>query len=421
MAIKNTGRQVNLPVTITAKPLTLDKTSITIDEKTSGYINITNGNGWYSVTRNNANVSVHPNGSTGYRVYGEKVWSSVLNIRDSAGKVVSVSVVVRELPKITSYSHTPTVEDGYVWWFYFKIDKPNLVKEAWIEYFHTNSTNIIPRATDWKKQTLKVETDWEFGAFIMPRTKVNYVRWYIVTQSGNKIYTSTNWNIIASNVSLSDYYNLWWWQMIANVWEDETSEDTEGNENIWENSESWYIEEEEWVEVNAVPLVIIWVIAVFNAWMTIYDLYTTAQTCNNEWYFTIICWIEAWLSIIPIKWWKQAKNVLEFAWNSKKFGKDVIKISRNNFTKKLSDENLIKISKSTNHNDIANLLWFNKINWQVSHWQAIYYNSKLWKYISKDIDWHNGWFWKMASSISNLWSKDKRDWTFDKFLNFINK
>ncbi len=89
-------RQINLPVTITAKPLTLDKTSITIDEKTSGYINITNGNGWYSVTRNNANVSVHPNGSTGYRVYGEKVWSSILNIKDSAGKVVSVSVVVRE-------------------------------------------------------------------------------------------------------------------------------------------------------------------------------------------------------------------------------------------------------------------------------------------------------------------------------------
>ncbi len=239
-------------------------------------------------------------------MYGEKVWSSILNIRDSAGKVVSVSVVVRELPKITSYSHTPTVEDGYVWWFYFKIDKPNLVKEAWIEYFHTNSTNIIPRATDWKKQTLKVETDWEFGAFIMPRTKVNYVRWYIVTQSGNKIYTSTNWNIIASNVSLSDYYNLWWWQMIANVWEDETSEDTEGNENIWESYENEYSEDEEWVEVNAAFLlpvaIFVWSFAI---WVTS-DYYCelnggkfylpSTWTQNNT--FNFSCAISAWSTVV---------------------------------------------------------------------------------------------------------------------------
>ncbi len=100
------------------KKVTLDKTTLTIDEKTSGYINITNGNGWYSVTRNNANVSVHPNGSTGYRVYGEKVWSSILNIKDSAGKVVSVSVVVRENPirdVMKSYEILQTMANNGFW------------------------------------------------------------------------------------------------------------------------------------------------------------------------------------------------------------------------------------------------------------------------------------------------------------------
>ena len=311
----STGRQINLPVTITAKPLTLDKTSITIDEKTSGYINITNGNGWYSITKNNTNVSVYANGTTGYRVYGERVWSSVLNIKDSAGKVVSVSVTVRELPKIISYSHTPTVEEWYIWWFYFKIDKPNLVKEAWIEYFHTNSINIIPRATDWKKQTLKVETDWEFGAFILPRSKINYVRWYIVTQSGNKIYTSTNWNIIASNVSLYDYYNLWWWQVIANVWDDEVFEDEE-NENIWENSESEYSENEseEWVEVNAaflIPVAIfvwsfaIWVVSDYYCELNGGKFYLPSTwTQNNT--FNFSCAISAWTTVVwvtaLVKW-----------------------------------------------------------------------------------------------------------------------
>ena len=41
------------------------------------------------------------------------------------------------------------------------------------------------------------------------------------------------------------------------------------------------------------------------------------------------------------------------------------------------------------------------------------------KYISPDVDSHNGGFWKMADSVKNLSSKNKRMGTYDRFLSRV--
>ena len=65
---------------------------------------------------------------------------------------------------------------------------------------------------------------------------------------------------------------------------------------------------------------------------------------------------------------------------------------------------------------IANSLGFKKIK-EKSHGQAIFKKGR--KYITYDVDSHNGGFWKMADSIQNLGSKKTRLGTYDKNLNRI--
>ncbi len=124
---------------------------------------------------------------------------------------------VKESAKITTYDYTATVENWYIWWFYFKVDKPSEIKEAWIEYYN-NTVKGIPTSTQWKKEIIKNELDWEFAAFIIPKTKYTNVRWYIITNSWLKIYTNNNWNVISTWLSLNDYYNLYG-KRVINFWQ----------------------------------------------------------------------------------------------------------------------------------------------------------------------------------------------------------
>ena len=65
---------------------------------------------------------------------------------------------------------------------------------------------------------------------------------------------------------------------------------------------------------------------------------------------------------------------------------------------------------------IAEELGFRKTNYQ-SHGQTVF--QKLNRFISRDMDVHNGGFWKMADSVKNLARKQTRLGTYDKFLNRI--
>jgi hypothetical protein len=60
--------------------------------------------------------------------------------------------------------------------------------------------------------------------------------------------------------------------------------------------------------------------------------------------------------------------------------------------------------------DAAKNLGFSKIK-EKSHGQPIYKKGN--KYITPDIDGHNGGVWKMANSIKNLASKATRMGTYD--------
>jgi RHS repeat-associated protein len=63
----------------------------------------------------------------------------------------------------------------------------------------------------------------------------------------------------------------------------------------------------------------------------------------------------------------------------------------------------------------AEELGYAKIN-ERSHGQSIFYNSKAPKnmrYITPDVDGHNGGFWKAADSVKNLGSRKTRTGTFD--------
>ncbi|WP_419725664.1 polymorphic toxin-type HINT domain-containing protein [Terrisporobacter petrolearius] len=69
---------------------------------------------------------------------------------------------------------------------------------------------------------------------------------------------------------------------------------------------------------------------------------------------------------------------------------------------------------------LAESMGFYRIN-ETSHGQAIFYSKKKKKYITADVDKHNGGVWKMASSIKGLASKKTRDGTFDRNLKQIGK
>jgi RHS repeat-associated protein len=73
------------------------------------------------------------------------------------------------------------------------------------------------------------------------------------------------------------------------------------------------------------------------------------------------------------------------------------------------------------HAKKAQELGYTKIN-ERSHGQPIYKNSKAsndLKYITPDVDVHNGGFWKAADSPKNLGSKKTRSGTYDMNLNRI--
>ncbi|WLH77199.1 toxin C-terminal domain-containing protein [Pseudomonas sp. FP2335] len=73
------------------------------------------------------------------------------------------------------------------------------------------------------------------------------------------------------------------------------------------------------------------------------------------------------------------------------------------------------------HADSARRLKYKKIN-ERSHGQPVFLNNRApikLKYITPDVDKHNGGYWKAADSVRNLGSKRTRSGTFDENLNRI--
>ncbi|WP_315077930.1 toxin C-terminal domain-containing protein [uncultured Clostridium sp.] len=94
--------------------------------------------------------------------------------------------------------------------------------------------------------------------------------------------------------------------------------------------------------------------------------------------------------------------------------------------KQSEKDNIIFIEGESNYTRItakearklAENIGFKKIN-ETSHGQPVFYNKKLKKYITPDVDRHNGGVWKMADSVKELASKKTRLGTYDAKLNRI--
>lgn len=83
--------------------------------------------------------------------------------------------------------------------------------------------------------------------------------------------------------------------------------------------------------------------------------------------------------------------------------------SNNNSDKKSS-------TKVIDYDSKAKELGYTKTN-ERSHGQPVYKKGR--KYITPDVDSHNGGSWKMADSVKNLGSKQRRMGTYDADLNKI--
>ena len=67
--------------------------------------------------------------------------------------------------------------------------------------------------------------------------------------------------------------------------------------------------------------------------------------------------------------------------------------------------------------EAAKKLGYERVKGAVSHGQAVFTNGK--RFITSDVDGHNGGVWKAASTIANLAKKATREGTFDALLNKI--
>ena len=88
----------------------------------------------------------------------------------------------------------------------------------------------------------------------------------------------------------------------------------------------------------------------------------------------------------------------------------------------VSESNVLVHNSCKEVEAVAEKLGYSKVKGQQSHGQAIFTNKKApreLRYITPDLDSHNGGYWKAASSIKNLGSKTTRSGTYDMFLRRI--
>ena len=121
---------------------------------------------------------------------------------------------------------------GYVWWIYFDVTW-NL-SEIWVEYGYTD----IPTGSSIKTQIIPVNTDKNdksYASFIVPNCTSSckiYVRPYIKESGSTTRIYKNNWSWYKVNYWTTVLTSVWGWTKIANVWEEDLSEESwESNEN----------------------------------------------------------------------------------------------------------------------------------------------------------------------------------------------
>ena len=201
------------------------------------------------------------------------------------------------------HDFSSTVEGGYIWWFNFQVNSPHLVQEMGVEY-HTQL--VSSKDINWQTEKQLVSFTWELSMLVLTQIESQTLRWYVKDIYWNTSYTSIYWDTIVSEVPNYITYST---------------------ENTEDNSTS-----EDGVELNALPVALYyWVVALTNLWLKIHDWYTTVDECHSDWYVSVNCGVNLWLSLIPVWWLKKWKDVIEFSGSQKKYASSVKSYKVNGF------------------------------------------------------------------------------------------
>ncbi len=273
--------------------------------------------------------------------------------------------------RLAWYDFTKIIEDWQVWWVYFENYNSYNVREIWVKLGHLDKLNqsAFPEKISFEKSS-----DAIYAAIILPKKRYVQIQWYVIDNTWREIATYQG-VIDRGMISLADRY--------PGILETESVD-------------------EDWVEINGLPLIYFGVIALVNAWLKVHDWYTTIRDCHTDWYLSINCAVNLWLSVIPVSWWKQAKNVLEFAGSSKKHGSSVKKYSELPSFSSLwikwstvPKPDLNKIQNDTLKNIVNQQYRSTSTIWNKSTADAIRYEKKTWILLSP-----SGHIWK--------WQKDSQ-------------
>ncbi len=167
-----------------AKPLTVDKTTLTVEVWSDAYFRVTSGNWGYWHSKNNSNVwwSYDNSSIPSYRVRWVSLGSTILQIRDSSGKVVQVRVEVKAKvvdPEFQNVSYTQVSE--WLWDIRFDISNSDY-SEIWIEQNGSISPLSIEPDNNYYVQVYNTNcTSWTSACDFTGKM-------YLISRSGKKIY-----------------------------------------------------------------------------------------------------------------------------------------------------------------------------------------------------------------------------------------
>lgn len=341
--------------------------------------------------------------------------NGILQVLDIKVKVPDPFVT----PSLHAIEHTPTVEEGYLWWIYFEAQWSYI--SAWIEH-----------------------SDFLYGDFIDDTIEKN-------TDDGDHIYTAFIYNPEGGSKYIRPYLkdNTWKKRYNTNV-----GDNWRIHISFWS---SLYSNTESGAYIQALPILpLIYVLNIWLVWLMI-------NNCQDNWWVSTTCLADIGLTIMPWawigKWTKFAyatvqpikKWILKFASESwitslaqqlwKSIDDMVLKAVGRIWWKTISEISEKIIWRSTKFNsewkyinnaipklttpeatEIAIELWYTKTSLQSYNWAAIYYNATAanhLKYISPDLTSHIWGVWKWWYKYEDILNKITRSWTYNADLSIL--
>jgi hypothetical protein len=181
-------------ITVKSNELILDKTTLTVEVWQDAYFRVNSGNGWYSHAMNNGNIGWYFDNPTipSYRVRGVTPGTTILQIRDSTGKVAQVVVTIvakKDTASITDLQFSPSIRDGGMWGIYFEVLWD--YKEVWLEYHYGDKLQPIVERFSREADNLYAAV-YVLECSDRVTCKV-HLKPYIIDTNGKKVY-HTNYN-----------------------------------------------------------------------------------------------------------------------------------------------------------------------------------------------------------------------------------